>query len=479
MIIGFALLGVYQHRINLLVQFKYDRHMPEVSSVSLQRDVYSVSRLNRESRELLETGFPRLWVEGEISNLARPVSGHLYFTLQDARAQVSCALFRNRTTRLGFSPENGSQVLIQAQVSLYEARGNYQLIVNHMEEAGDGALRRAFEQLKHQLHKEGLFEQQHKQSLPSLPRCIGVITSPSGAAIRDVLSVLRRRFPATRIIIYPTRVQGEAAAQQIVAAIRAADSRSECDVLLLTRGGGSLEDLWPFNEEAVARAVYACTTPIVSAVGHEIDVVITDFVADHRAATPSAAAELLSPEQTDLDNRFRQLDNRLYTLLRQSLKQRGDQLNWLAKRIQQSHPGRQLQQQVQRLDDLELRLNRAWQHQRAQREAGIAALQAKLRLHSPQHRLQRLSAQAKQLLQQLEYAVNRQLSGRREQLAGLSRALQAISPLATLQRGYSITLNKPGGSVLQNAAQTKPGDIVETRLARGRILSQVTGIESS
>jgi exodeoxyribonuclease VII large subunit len=453
--------------------------MPELSSVTLQRDVYSVSRLNREARELLESGFLRLWVEGEISNLARPASGHLYFTLKDARAQVSCALFRNRATRLGFSPENGSQVLIQAQVSLYEARGNYQLIVNHMEEAGDGALRRAFEQLKNQLHKEGLFEEQHKHALPRLPRCIGVITSPSGAAIRDVLTVLRRRFPGTQVIIYPTQVQGETAARQIVAAIQAADSRTECDVLLLTRGGGSLEDLWPFNEEMVARAVHACKIPIVSAVGHEIDVVITDFVADHRAATPSAAAELLSSDQTELDNRFRQLDSRLRTLLRQRLHQHRNQLNWLTKRIEQSHPGRQLQQQAQRLDDLELRLTRAWQHQCAQHQAGIGALQAKLRQHSPQQLLQKLGAQASQLAQQLEYCINTQLSGRREKLAVLSRALQAISPLATLQRGYSITLNKPGGSVLQHATQTKTGDILETRLARGRIFSQVTEIKSS
>jgi len=453
--------------------------MPELSNVSLQRDVYSVSRLNREARELLESGFLRLWVEGEISNLARPVSGHLYFTLKDARAQVSCALFRNRAIRLGFSPENGAQVLVQAQVSLYEARGNYQLIVNHMEEAGDGALLRAFEQLKNQLHKEGLFEEQHKQALPRLPRCIGVITSPSGAAIRDVLTVLRRRFPGTQVIIYPTQVQGEAAAQQIVAAIQTADSRAECDVLLLTRGGGSLEDLWPFNEEVVARAVYACKRPIVSAVGHEIDFVITDFVADNRAATPSAAAELLSSDQTELDYRFQQLDSRLHMLLRQSLRQRRDQLNWLTKRIQQNHPGRQLQQQAQRLDDLELRLIRAWQHECAQRKAAIGTLQAELRQHSPQQMLQRLGAQARQLAQQLQYCINTELSGRREKLAVLSRALEAISPLATLQRGYSITLNKPGGSVLQNATQTKAGDILETRLARGRILSQVTEIKSS
>lgn len=453
--------------------------MSESADLSVQREVYTVSRLNREARELLEAGFPHLWVEGEISNLARPPSGHLYFTLKDAGAQVSCALFRNRAIRLGFAPANGTQVLIQAQVSLYEARGNYQLIVNQMEEAGDGLLRRAFEQLKNQLCKEGLFEAEHKRAIPRLPHRIGVITSPSGAAIRDVLTVLRRRFPATEVIVYPSQVQGETAAQQIVRAIQTADSRAECDVLLVTRGGGSLEDLWPFNEEVVARAVYACQLPIVSAVGHAIDFVITDFVADARAATPSAAAELLSAEQTDLDKRFQQLDGRLQTLLRQSLQHRNDRLNWLVKRIKQSHPGRRLQQQAQRLDELELRLRRAWQHQGAQRTAAIETLQARLRQHSPHQMLHTLVAQAEQLAQRLQYAMNSQLSLRREKLAILSRALEAISPLATLQRGYSITLDKPGGSVLQSAAQTKIGDLVETRLARGRIFSRVTEVKQS
>jgi exodeoxyribonuclease VII large subunit len=454
-------------------------YMSTFSEISRQRDVYSVSRLNREARDLLESGFSRLWVEGEISNLARPVSGHLYFTLKDASAQVSCALFRNRAIRLGFSPENGSQVVVQAQVSLYEARGNYQLIVEHMEEAGDGALRRAYEQLKNQLQKEGLFEERHKQPLPRLPRCIGVITSPSGAAIRDVLTVLRRRFPGTPVIIYPTQVQGEAAAQQIVTAIETADARAECDVLLLTRGGGSLEDLWPFNEEVVARAVHACRLPIVSAVGHEIDFVITDFVADHRAATPSAAAELLSPDQAELADRFRQFEQRVYRLLRQNSQRRRERLDWLAKRIQRSHPGRQLQQRAQRLDEIELRLSRAWQHEFAQRRSTLGTLQARLWQSSPQQMLQRLSAQAKQAAQTLEYHFNIQLSVHRERLAVLSSALEAMSPLATLQRGYSITLSGPGGSVLQDAEQSRIGDIIETRLAKGRVFSQVTEIKPS
>ncbi|GMQ84422.1 MAG: exodeoxyribonuclease VII large subunit [Gammaproteobacteria bacterium] len=453
--------------------------MPEVSEGSPQRDVYSVARLNREARNLLESGFPRLWVEGEISNLARPASGHLYFTLKDARAQVSCALFRNRAIRLSFAPENGTQVLIQAQVSLYEARGNYQLIVNHMEEAGDGALRRAFEQLKNQLHREGLFDAEHKRALPDLPRCIGVITSPSGAAIRDVLTVLGRRFPAIPVIIYPTQVQGEGAARQIVSAIHMAETRAECDVLLLTRGGGSLEDLWPFNEEAVARAVYACRIPVVSAVGHEIDFVISDFVADQRAATPSAGAELLSPDQNELVTLVRQLESRLQAHTRQRLKSCGDQLGWLVRRIGQTHPGRQLHQQAQRLDELEARLGRARKFLASRQQAGLDAIRSRLAQCSPQQRLQRLLNQATQLAQRLEYCINTQVSYRREKLAVLSRALDTISPLATLQRGYSITLQQIDGSVVNSVQQVHSGDTLETRLARGRIFSKVTGIDSS
>jgi len=453
--------------------------MPDVSDGSLQRDVYSIARLNREARDLLESGFPHLWVEGEISNLARPASGHLYFTLKDARAQVSCALFRNRAIRLDFTPENGTQVLIQAQVSLYEARGNYQLIVNHMEEAGDGALRRAFEQLKNRLHQEGLFDAEHKLALPDLPRCIGVITSPSGAAVRDVLTVLGRRFPAIPVIIYPTQVQGEGAARQIVSAIQAAETRAECDVLLLTRGGGSLEDLWPFNEEIVARAVYACRIPLVSAVGHEIDFVISDFAADQRTATPSAGAELLSPDQNELASRVRQLESRLQARTRQRLRSCRDQLGWLVRRISQTHPGRQLQQQAQRLDDLEARLGRAWELLGSRQQARLDAIRGRLAQCSPQQKLQRLANQAPQLAQRLEYCINTQLAYRREKLAILSRALDTISPLATLQRGYSITLRQTDGSVVHSAQQVRSGDTLKTQLARGCILSKVTETDSS
>ncbi len=450
--------------------------MPTDTTEDSQRDIYSVWQLNREVRELLETGFARIWVEGEISNLAQPPSGHLYFSLKDARAQVSCALFRNRATRLGFQPENGTQVLVRAEVSLYEARGNFQLIVNHMEEAGDGALRQAFEALKRRLFEAGLFAEEHKRPLPVIPACIGVITSPGGAAIRDVLTVLKRRFPAIPIIIYPTLVQGASAAAQIVAALETAQQRQECNVLLLTRGGGSLEDLWPFNEEIVARAIHACPIPLLSAVGHEIDVVISDFVADQRAATPSAAAELLSPDQVEWQAQLGQLQQRLSAQMRQAMQQRGMRLNGLQHRSLQCHPGRRLQQQAQHLDDLSLRLSRAWSHQQTQRLAQHAKLLNRLEHQSPRQQLQRLEATSAQLAQRLKYCIYIQISGSREKLAILSRTLDSISPLATLQRGYSITLQQPDGILIQKTSQAKVGDTLKTRLASGSIISQVQEI---
>lgn len=451
--------------------------MQQVAGIDSARDVYSVSRLNREVRSMLESGFARLWVEGEISNLARPPSGHLYFSLKDATAQVSCALFRNNAARLGFTPENGMQVLVRAQVSLYEARGNYQLIVNHMEEAGDGALRRAFEQLKRRLYDAGLFDEAHKQGLPRLPQRIGIVTSPSGAAIRDVLTVLRRRFPAIPVVVYPVQVQGADAARQIVAALQTAERRAECDVLLLTRGGGSLEDLWPFNEEPVARAVYACGIPVVSAVGHEIDVVISDYVADQRAPTPSAAAELLSPDRQEIAAGLRHLHQRLLRCQQQHLQLARTRFEWLGGRLQQTHPGRRLQQRAQRLDELQLRLQRAHLNSTRQHRMRLEQCIRQLHRYSPGQQLQKLKGDVARLARQLDYCINIQLQKSRGALAGLTRALDTVSPLATLKRGYSITL-RDDGSVLADSAQTTAGDTLETRLASGRVYSRVTGVKS-
>ncbi len=438
-----------------------------------RRVVYSVSQLNHQARQLLEGGLPRLWVEGELSNLARPSSGHLYFSLKDSAAQVRCAMFRTRNNQLGFTPGDGQQVLVRARVSLYEPRGDYQLIVEHMEEAGDGALRRAFEVLKQRLSDEGLFDEAHKKPLPGFPRRLGVITSPTGAAVRDILTVLRRRYPALPVLVYPVPVQGQGAGQKIAAAIDLAGRRAECDVLILARGGGSLEDLWAFNEEAVARAIHACPLPLVTGVGHEIDFTIADFVADQRAPTPSAAAALVCPDRTDLMKGVSALAQRLAGTVRGRLDQGRQRLQWLEKRLAQQHPGQRLRQQSQRLDELEQRLRRTVAGQARQRRSRLAELEARLYRHSPAPRLQHLEARHAELVRRLISAWRVTSQTRRQRLTAATRALDNISPLATLARGYAIVLAEAGGGVVKDSADVNPGDRIQTRLAKGRLLCNV------
>ena len=441
-----------------------------------QREIFSISRLNREARAILEGHFPLIWVEGELSNLARPSSGHLYFSLKDEQAQVRCAMFKMRNHLLGFKPDNGMQVLARARVSLYEGRGEFQLIIEHLEEAGDGALRRAFDQLKHKLATEGLFDVAHKKSLPILPRCIGVVTSPTGAALRDILSVLKRRFPAIPVLVYPVPVQGQGAAEKIAAAIRSASRRQDCDVLIVSRGGGSLEDLWAFNEEIVARAIFDCVLPVVSGIGHEIDFTIADFVADRRAATPSAAAELVSPDQADWQQQLRGYELRLAQQLRALLDRHRQRLNWLEQRLQQQEPRRRLRQQAQRLDELEQRLKFAvlarLRHNAARLTQGLARLQR----HTPAQRLVQLHSHIAQLTQRLHAALRLQLSQRRGQLTGLARALDAISPLATLGRGYAL-VTRTDGKLLRRVVDVQAGEQVVARLAEGRLLCRVDDVK--
>jgi len=434
------------------------------------RDVYTISRLNREARGLLEGSFPLLWIEGEISNLARPASGHLYFSLKDEAAQVRCAMFRNRRLHIGFTPQNGKQVLVRARISLYEARGDFQIIVEHMEEAGDGALRRAFEALKQGLDKEGLFQSQHKQALPKFPRCVGVITSPSSAAVRDVITTLQRRFPSLPVIVYPVAVQGTGAAEQIAAMIRLAEKRQECDVFILGRGGGSLEDLWAFNEEVVARAIYACQIPIVSAVGHEIDFTIADFVADQRAATPTAAAELISPEQTECLHRVRLLRQRLSHLARTQLHQLRQRLQHLEKRLQ--HPGRRLREHSQRLDELTMRLQRAQHNLLRHAEARFKHLQQQLLRQNPVQGLTELQAKNRHLSERLKLAIQHRLTLWQKQLQQQAHALNAVSPLATLSRGYAIVQDSHN-RVIHRASQVNVGDTVKAKLAEGQLNCKV------
>ena len=395
------------------------------------REVYTISRLNREGRTLLEKGFPPLWVEGEMSNLSRPGSGHLYFSLKDADAQVRCAMFRLQASRVRFPLRDGLKVIARARVTLYEPRGEFQLQVEQLEEAGEGALRRAFEALKTRLADEGVFDPALKRPLPTLPRRIGVLTSPAGAALRDVLHVLERRFPAIPVCIYPIPVQGAEAAPRIAHMLRVASRRAECDVLILTRGGGSLEDLWPFNEEIVARALRACAIPVVSAVGHEIDVTIADFAADLRAPTPSAAAELVVPDAQAWLRQVAALAARLTRCQRTSLARSRERWQWLDGRLARQHPRSRLRQQTQRLDELALRL---------------ATAQARL------------------------------LERRRAALATTARALNAVSPLATLTRGYAIVTGA-SGAVVRDSTQVEPGECIEARLARGRLTAIVQSRE--
>jgi exodeoxyribonuclease VII large subunit len=440
------------------------------------RKIYSISELNREAREILEGNFPLLWVEGEISNLARPASGHIYFSLKDARAQVRCAMFRQRNRLLNFSPGNGMQVLARVRVSLYETRGDFQLLIEHMEEAGDGALRRAFEALKQRLYQEGLFDEAHKQPVPALPRRIGVVTSPTGAAIRDILTVLRRRFPAIPVLVYPVPVQGAVAAGEIAATLQLAAGRNECDVLILARGGGSLEDLWAFNEEQLARAIHACPLPVVCGVGHEIDVTIADFVADRRAPTPSAAAELVSPDQQELLARLDSLQQNLVTRMQSRLRQHRQRLDWLAKRLQ--HPGQRLMRHAQRLDELESRLDNSLQGTLRHARARLAELYARLQQQTPRHRLARLEAMRRDLTHRLTQAMHNRQQHARQQLASGVRALEAVSPLATLSRGYAIVRRRTDGVLLRDARQAQVGDAVEAQLASGRLLCRVEASEN-
>jgi exodeoxyribonuclease VII large subunit len=450
------------------------RAMPLAGDTSAQREVYTVSRLNREARTLLESRFPLIWLEGEVSNFARPGSGHWYFTLKDAQAQVRCAMFRPRNAILKFTPEDGMHLLVRARVSLYEGRGEFQLIVEHAEPAGEGLLQLQFEQLKKKLAAEGLFAEEHKQPLPRFARRIGVITSPTGAAIRDILSVLRRRFPALPVIVYPVAVQGAAAAPQIAAMIRTADARAECDVLVLARGGGSLEDLWPFNEEVVARAIYACTTPIVTGIGHEIDFTIADFVADVRAPTPSASAELVSPDRLQLSHLFHTAESRLVSLTRALLSRQRERLNWLARRL--VHPGRRLQELAQRLDDISLHLLNGMRAHLHRQRTEVMQLAARLAVQSPAQRLHVLRERCLQLQVRLCQSVQRRLHASAAQLQSAMRALQTISPLATLERGYAIVTDS-SAHILRDADAVQPGDRVSARLARGRLHCAVEEID--
>ena len=439
-----------------------------------ERDIYTVSRLNREVRVLLERGFGSLWLEAEISNFARPSSGHWYFTLKDAAAQVRCCMFRQRNMLSPFTARDGQKVLVRARIGLYEPRGEYQLIVDHIEDAGLGALKRQFEELSAKLAAEGLFALERKRPLPAIPKRIGVITSPTGAAVRDIVHVLARRFVGVAVLIHPVAVQGAGAAAEIIAALKLAGERAECDVLILARGGGSLEDLWAFNDEALARAIVASPIPVISGIGHETDFTIADFAADVRAPTPSAAAEIAVPDADAWLKSFDHLGLRLKRGMRRCLENFGERLRWLKGRAALVSPSARLAQQMQRLDDLEQRLGRALRQLLADRRAGVAARQSRLWQVSPIARIRDIAARHAGLHARLEAAAQDRLRRARERLIPLVRTLHAVSPLATLDRGYAIVTTLNGG-ILRDAADAPPGTLVEARLAKGRIRAKVEG----
>lgn len=447
-----------------------DEENPQLEPV---REIYTVSDLNREARELLEGRFPLVWVEGEISNLSRPSSGHIYFSLKDEAAQVRCAMFKMRNRLLNFQPENGQQVLARARISLYEARGDFQLIVEHMEETGDGALRRQFEILKHKLYQEGLFEEDHKQVLPAIPTRLGVITSPSGAAIRDILSVLKRRFPGIPVLIYPVPVQGTEAPAAIIEALRTASKRKDCDLLILARGGGSLEDLWAFNDENVARAIYQCPIPVVTGIGHEIDFTIADFVADYRAPTPSAAAEYISPDRIEWLELFKAWRKQLLKALQGYLQQKQQILDWLTKQLK--HPGQRLRDHAQRLDELEMRLTNAQNTLLRHRAAQLATLRARIHGLSPDQQVRELRLKLEKLDHANCKAIIKLIDQGKHRLGNLSRALDAISPLATLGRGYALA-QTADGQIIRSATEVRHNDKIFTRLGKGSIECRVEKI---
>ena len=434
-----------------------------------EREVLTVSQLNARARRLLEEVFPQVWVEGELSNLARPSSGHLYFTLKDSGAQVRCALFRQNAARVRMDLRDGLLVRARGRVSVYEGRGDYQMIVDALEPAGDGALRQAFEALRNKLESEGLFASERKRPLPSHPARIGVITSPSGAAVRDIISVFARRAPFIELVISPTAVQGRDAAPQIVRALERAD-RAGFDALIVARGGGSLEDLWPFNEELVARAVAVCRTPIVSAIGHETDVSICDLVADMRAPTPSAAAELLSPDTQAMLIQLQRCQRQLQQCMTTRLARDHLRLDALRRRLR--HPGERLAQQSQRLDELDMRLQRAWLHRLQHRQQQLTHLQGRLQHQHPARLLRMLHERLAQLGQRLPRAMDVQLQQRRQRLESAAQGLHLISPLATLGRGYSILLNQQGQAI-RRQQDTQPGQQLQARLAEGSLTLRV------
>ncbi|MEW6982338.1 exodeoxyribonuclease VII large subunit [Colwelliaceae bacterium 6471] len=435
--------------------------------------ILQVSELTKKVRFILESELNSVWLCGEISNFIAASSGHWYLSLKDSKSQVRCAMFKGNNRRVRITPSNGQQVLVRAKVSLYEPRGDFQLIIEQMEDAGEGLLRQKYEQLKSKLEAEGLFSLQHKQTLPAHVQCVGIVTSPTGAAIKDILSVLKRRNSSIKAIIYPALVQGEHAANDISQAIAVANQRNECDLLIVGRGGGSLEDLWCFNEEQVVRAIFASKLPIVSAVGHEIDTTLADYTADLRAPTPSAAAELISQDGDILREKVQVLQQRLSHLIQRTLKDRHSNLSALQHRLAQVHPSQQLQIKQQRTDELTLRLTQAIHNNLQQFSQKPQQLSAHLLHLSPAKKVSALQEHVEQSKQRIINATTRNYQQKSKQFLHLIEELQIVSPLATIARGYSVTRNSKG-EVVKQCDQVTIGDEITIQVSDGKISANVT-----
>jgi exodeoxyribonuclease VII large subunit len=429
--------------------------------------VYTPSELNREAKLHLEAGFPGILLEAEISNLARPASGHLYFTLKDERAQIRCAMFRSSVSRTGLRPENGQKVLASGRISLYEPRGEYQFIVDGLQEAGEGDLQRRFEELKKKLEAEGLFDPARKRPVPAYPSRIALITSPSGAAVRDLLHVLERRWPAAEIRLYPVKVQGNEAPAEICKALECANRHAWADTLIIGRGGGSLEDLMAFNEEIVARSVHASIIPVISAVGHETDFSICDFVADLRAPTPSAAAELATPDQSVLKLAFERNRRQLVNRITDRLQRESQRLDHFSHRLQQQHPSNRLSEQTRRLESVRLRLKKSVLRDLSDRVLKLENVARRVDRQRPERKLAELRSRVKAARRSLERLAHSEVRSRREKLAELARTLNAVSPLETLSRGYAVVTDGEAGPLISSIQQVQAGDKVSARLKDG------------
>ena len=432
-----------------------------------RREVFSVSALNRRVKELLESGLPQVWVEGEISNLSRPGSGHVYFSLKDGQSQIRCALFRGRGQYVTAQIADGAQVLVRARLTMYEVRGDVQLVVQHMEDAGEGALRRAFEALKRKLQEEGLFDERRKQPLPTLPMRVGIVTSPTGAAIRDIIATFKRRFPAIPLLVYPVAVQGARAVEEICSALRAAERRRDCDVLILARGGGSLEDLQAFNDERVARAVSDCVLPLVCGVGHESDVTICDFVADRRAPTPTAAAEMISPDADQWLQGVLHTRRRLTAAIDSHLEQASQRVDWLGRLV--VHPRQQLQARAGRLRSAFGALTSEMRSKLQGRRLTFMPLPARMLQCSPAIRMASLLHRVELQRGRLQQHMREEHGVLRQRLERAVSRLDSVNPLAVLARGYAMVTDPESHAIVKSVARVRLDDVVDVRVSDGSL----------